>query len=1585
MDDEDADSVPVKDSNDNNNVKRPRKNSAGAAKPSAAAASAMGTKRPSKTPQENEVGKKKLAPASASGTAASNNDYLGEPPQLAAVTTGGNSRLPPADTGDNTSLIRARQDVSRWDRAVLEDKYLRLLDDEIVLKRHCRKQEERIKKMSVKLIRLAADKRSAATARRGGAAAAAAGAESSAVVAETLAELEAQVRKQEKEKQQLEERYVLLREQLQTVTSAAAASHRASQAYDGVPPRIDSGVKRDARVAKGLRVAGPSRSGAGPDALASQRSSLPPPSPQKLPRYGHSLLEDAREQIQYMESIIEQQNEQIRICEEERRVLEEEMERKERGFEEDLLRIRQEATGVTRAGLQENVDLIRLQREVKDKAARILSMQTQYDSLEANMRSLKESHGSLLKEMEGLNSQLLAEQSRNISLQNQLKRNPSDLAHIKELEESFTDAKKEIHVLKEANEKLVASAFDMEREREWRKRENALKVQIAQLEATLKADLGEKGNILDRLTAEREATERRDNEFRQLQKEYFKVKEQCEQMQEKASFFSKESAIDFSEIEEALILLKHKKEKDTTDMSFLSKVDDEKHRDLEKQMMVLQADYAETIEELEKTRNLLIVQHQINKDYQLEVEAVTKKMDENRREYDAKLDEYAQLLDIRAARIRKLELQLRDIAYGTKQYKLRTAGSSGGGADDAHGGVGSDVEEIDETIHLERGENLFEIHIDKLTMTREALAALADDEPALFCTWEFFEHEIQATAVVKGPIAVFDFTSQYIVRVDDFFLHHLQKESTALEVHQAIGTEYRTIATCRLHFRDIFDKAHGRLHGTVDIWFEVADDTQQQQQQAVSRLQLGTLSFWVRLRVPMDQALRLYKERTKALGYISSNEAAASQRDVTGAPLLSPDNNVNELHVKIFKAANVKARQTDVQPSPYCIYKFFDFPDHDTAIITNSNSPVFNDLKVFPVVMAADLDSYLKSAALEIFVFDDTDPEMTAYLGMASVPLMALAHDKAIKGTFELKKADGSVNGTIDVFLKWQCAYLPPDAATRIPAQGALARSAVQPRVGGSGLALMRGEQVHTVTTAAVPGQRQQQQRNVVVLVDDEAKESEADDKEWPRQDKRPAEADMRPQVRAAAAGAQKVIRPVTSSPKAESVARKQMDTASTKPKKSRSLAAETAPPSIEDEVSPVAASRSESYADIKAESAIKPSPPATGKAPKSKSSSKMVAAAAAGQVQQSQTPPGPTPSSRQSLAPRAASALPPSGASAPEANPVEDYEETLPEAVETDGSLTVTSLSTDVTSPVPAPGMVAKGNKDLSHSSQSAQSVEAGGFNTELTTEIEEDDEEEDDEEQMAAAVAAASAAANDLSKTSSADEADEDTRLDDGTLDGSGEVDLPITGTHDSETIDDNAEPEMHSDSDGVVSPVPRRSLSALPKDGIVTIAVNHLSIEDGSRLLTDPAVQRLFVAYSFLDCEAAELETPVSLPKPDHLNRPLQYNFRRVFRVDAEANLDKRQYLASMLLADAPDQGRIIFTVVSEPPEDDQNSECMDVGTASVSLLEIVKKKQDLIDTNIDVKSVQNGNEVIGALNVTVECLAVLESIKDEFILT
>jgi len=37
-----------------------------------------------------------------------------------------------------------------------------------------------------------------------------------------------------------------------------------------------------------------------------------------------------------------------------------------------------------------------------------------------------------------------------------------------------------------------------------------------------------------------------------------------------------------------------------------------------------------------------------------------------------------------------------------------------------------------------------------------------------------------------------------------------------------------------------------------------------------------------------------------------------------------------------------------------------------------------------------------------VYVFDDADPDETSYLGIATIPLIPLGHDKSIQGTFEL-------------------------------------------------------------------------------------------------------------------------------------------------------------------------------------------------------------------------------------------------------------------------------------------------------------------------------------------------------------------------------------------------------------------------------------------------------------------------------------------------------------------------------------------------------------------------------------------------------
>ncbi|XP_032111504.1 protein fantom isoform X4 [Sapajus apella] len=57
------------------------------------------------------------------------------------------------------TTMKSRQAVSRVSREELEDRFLRLHDENILLKQHARKQEDKIKRMATKLIRLVNDKK----------------------------------------------------------------------------------------------------------------------------------------------------------------------------------------------------------------------------------------------------------------------------------------------------------------------------------------------------------------------------------------------------------------------------------------------------------------------------------------------------------------------------------------------------------------------------------------------------------------------------------------------------------------------------------------------------------------------------------------------------------------------------------------------------------------------------------------------------------------------------------------------------------------------------------------------------------------------------------------------------------------------------------------------------------------------------------------------------------------------------------------------------------------------------------------------------------------------------------------------------------------------------------------------------------------------------------------------------------------------------------------------------------------------------------------------------------------------------------
>uniref|UniRef100_A0A8C4ZWX0 C2 domain-containing protein n=1 Tax=Gadus morhua TaxID=8049 RepID=A0A8C4ZWX0_GADMO len=898
----------------------------------------------------------------------------------------------PQDTSSGQNG-RARQDIARVSREELEDRYLRLHDENLLLKQNNNTQEDKIKRLATKLVKLVKDRRRleqlVTGAGAGGNGSRPAARARDVEMEEVMEELHEKVRGLQLENERLKQRLLVAKQQVQ-------GQSRKPSPYGRVQSRVDTGRRR-------AREDSPSPSrlhqrGEAPGTRSVEEGGRPPTG--MLPRYGHSLLEEARAEIRNLENVLESQRGQLEELERDSDLLREQLRRKEAEHHEALLELRQHHTDGQRSTVSSNVAMIRLQKQLAERASALTVLEGRFLQLQEGQKAMKASHQALMDKVEEVTGQLKQERQKSLGLENQLHSMNFSQIRTEEFHVRISDLEKERDLLKDNCDKLVNSALDVSQEQKWRLQEQQLRVQIGQLETALKADLTDKNQILDKIKDERDVNDRLTEEKKRLQIQFLEQKQQLEELNERLKWccsflFCFTLWLDhMSKHLPCFYLSQARKARQSGDLSFLEQVEEEERGGgPQSSVWDLRAAHAETIQELEKTRGLLLIQNQINKDYQGELDALTRKMESDKMEYEVRLEHLAKLLDGRAAKVKKLEVQLKDIAYGTKPYVFKPDAA----AVDPLGGEEPEV-------RLERGENVLELHVGRATLSSSALESLGDrrQPPALFCTYGFYDSELHATPVVDGRAGPdFNFTSRYVVRMDDFFMEYLHTSSLSVELHRAEGLAFRTLAVGTLRLRQLVEE-DGKASGTLQLvggW---------------PRGCFGSLEFWMRLKVPMQQTLRLYRERLSALGYINTAD---------------PHSSVNVLGVTVQRCSDLPTAGPR-EPSPYVFYKFYDFPYRDTPVAHDQRHPAFGHHVPYSVAMDADLDRYLKSEELQLYVLDYKEEQTDAYLGKARVPLLTLGHNKAISGEFELSSPSGTPAGHIEVTLSWKFPYRSPPGST---------------------------------------------------------------------------------------------------------------------------------------------------------------------------------------------------------------------------------------------------------------------------------------------------------------------------------------------------------------------------------------------------------------------------------------------------------------------------------------------------------------------------------------------------------------------------
>ncbi|XP_014677073.1 PREDICTED: protein fantom-like, partial [Priapulus caudatus] len=127
-----------------------------------------------------------------------------------------------------SSLAQQRGVVSKLGRDELEDRFLRLYEENLLLKKHGRNQEDKIKRMATKLLRLVNDKKK--TEQEGGVK------KRDVELEEMMEDLQGKVRDLEYQNNLLKDKLMSAKHQL------ATQQGKKPTAYSRVPPRIDTGT-----------------------------------------------------------------------------------------------------------------------------------------------------------------------------------------------------------------------------------------------------------------------------------------------------------------------------------------------------------------------------------------------------------------------------------------------------------------------------------------------------------------------------------------------------------------------------------------------------------------------------------------------------------------------------------------------------------------------------------------------------------------------------------------------------------------------------------------------------------------------------------------------------------------------------------------------------------------------------------------------------------------------------------------------------------------------------------------------------------------------------------------------------------------------------------------------------------------------------------------------------------------------------------------------------------------------------------------------------------------------------------------------
>ena len=898
----------------------------------------------------------------------------------------------------------------------LEDKYLRLKDAHLALKKVAHEQETKIKQMATKLVRLTSDLKKHRSLGGGGYVSHGQGVRD--VETESLiGDLQDTISGLKAKNESLAKKLIYYRNQ------SAKPPQRVSK-YDRVAPKTDSGLSL--RRSEGTHVPGMvgqrrktrTRSSRGPvfeDLEVVGGENADPRGDGPSERDGEEGGEGrGGEDVRKMQAVIGFLRSKLLEAEDSLGSLEARNAELERQVEDGEMALAaasnpMHTAALLRAEQKDEMEVVKLEAVVDSLQAQLEKAQAEAASSRAILDPIKANQTALMAENKNLHTQLRSERMKSAQADALASRISILEGALAEAEVMLGDERAAKQSYAEENARLLSTSLFASAQAASQASQARAESAASLADRTHASIVGETKALRDQVQELSGANTELASQLRKAKHELLRKEAEAASLSDQISSISA-SGVDMVDLQRALALVKAKKAGAQDMVGAGSKVLEflAPTAPLEDQ----EETNAGLIRDLTKAHEMLELQMELNAELKATNAELLNDISLVRADYDEQLGVYAAQLDAKNETIARLEDQLASFLYAAPGKRLQRQLDAGADAAAAS--------------KLKDSENLLEVVIARIDVASGGplSASKLPSDASLFVAFDVYDFETMVTPLVPVSAPVFDYTARYVVPITHALFDYLVGASVPLDVYVTTGMDYTKVGSGILSLAPLVDDTSSGSHVPVSIALTGIE----------SGARIGTLRVQTRMLRPMTEALAVYAKRRELVGVLDPRTLSSVSAKVSA---VAPENEVS-ISVLSVSLASPLGSHSD----PVLYYQFF---NQDRVALPlggeGSEDPdvpgVYrvSESETFPLKITPELHSYLVSRDLEFVLVDAANPELSAYVGVASAPLAALAtpstggdgSDQRVYGSFNLFTPSGKRAGSVSVEIEWtQGSYTTP-------------------------------------------------------------------------------------------------------------------------------------------------------------------------------------------------------------------------------------------------------------------------------------------------------------------------------------------------------------------------------------------------------------------------------------------------------------------------------------------------------------------------------------------------------------------------------